>query len=43
MIWPGPGADGKFGPTDEWPTPGHLIVGWPSENGDNMASVWQGP
>jgi hypothetical protein len=43
MIWPGPGADGQFGPTDDWPIPGHLIVGWPSENGDNLATVWAGP
>lgn len=43
MIWPGPGADGKFGPTDNWPIPGKLIIGVPGENGDNLSTVWQGP
>jgi hypothetical protein len=45
MIRPGPGAGGDFGPTDEWPASGKLIVsdGGDNANGDDVSTVWQGP
>jgi hypothetical protein len=45
MIRPGPGASGDLGPTDNWPTPGKLVIhdGGDNANGDDLSTVWQGP